>query len=51
MFSIRTLGTVAALAMMLGFANVSFGQEVLTQGEVVAINEPAGKISVKHGPI
>jgi Cu(I)/Ag(I) efflux system periplasmic protein CusF len=47
----RTILYVALVALAVG-STPSLGQEsALVTGEVVKIDEPAGKISIKHGPI
>ena len=51
MISVKTLGGAIVLALALSFSQVSLGQEVLADGQVVKVDEPAGKISLKHGPI
>jgi Cu(I)/Ag(I) efflux system periplasmic protein CusF len=46
---IKMLSIAATLALTL--SNPSFSQDVLADGQVVKIDERAGKITVTHGPI
>lgn len=51
MVSVKAMGGAIVLALALSFSQMSLGQEVLADGQVVKVDEPAGKIGVKHGPI
>lgn len=43
---------IAALSLSLALkAGIAFGQAALVNGEVKKIDEAAGKITLKHGPI
>ena len=51
MVAIKALGFVSVLALGLAFSQLSLSQEVLADGQVVNIDEQAGKIRLTHGPI
>ncbi|HET7020785.1 MAG TPA: copper-binding protein [Xanthobacteraceae bacterium] len=50
----RKISLVAASLLFLSggmVANVSLAQTAMVSGQVTKIDEPAGKITLKHGPI
>jgi len=47
----RTFLSVAALTLMLGAAAPAWAQSDLIAGEVTKVDESAGKITIKHGPL
>ena len=50
----RNVRTVLAIALVISVAmpaNVTVAQAPLMKGQVTKIDEPAGKITLKHGPI
>jgi Cu(I)/Ag(I) efflux system protein CusF len=49
MANIKVLGIAATLALTL--SHPSLGQDILADGQVVKMDERAGKITVTHGPI
>src|SRR5215213_5553240 len=42
---------VAAALMMIAVSPASSQESALVNGEVTKIDEPAGKVTIKHGPI
>lgn len=49
--SIRNLLAAAALALILGSAAPALAQNDLVDGQVTKVDESAGKITIKHGPL
>ena len=47
----KALITVAALAVAIGFSAPAYSQSTMVDGQVTKIDESAGKITLKHGPI
>jgi Cu/Ag efflux protein CusF len=45
---LKASALILSLAM---FATVTLAQAPMINGQVIKINEPAGKITLKHGPI
>jgi Cu(I)/Ag(I) efflux system protein CusF len=51
MVPIKAVGVVTVFAVALAFSQVSLSQGVLSDGQVIKIDEQAGKIGLTHGPI
>jgi Cu/Ag efflux protein CusF len=47
----KLVSTIALAAVALAGASVALAQAVPTDGQVTKIDESAGKITLKHGPI
>ena len=47
----KALPTVAVLAIAIGFSAPAYSQSTMVDGQVTKIDESAGKITLKHGPI
>jgi Cu(I)/Ag(I) efflux system protein CusF len=51
MFPIKAVGVVTIFALALASSQLSLSQEVLADGQIIKIDEQAGKIGLTHGPI
>jgi len=51
MVSFRTVAPVVVLVAALSLLQVARAQESLAEGQVVKVDEPAGTITLKHGPV
>lgn len=47
----KALPTVVVLAMAVGYFAPAYSQSSMVDGQVTKIDESAGKITLKHGPI
>ncbi len=49
--TMRFLRTVTVAAVALGFWTLAYAQSSLIDGQVTKIDKPAGKMTLRHGPI
>jgi Cu/Ag efflux protein CusF len=51
MRNIKKLSAIAVLLCLLAGASAVFAQTPLADGQVIKIDQTAGKITIKHGPL